>query len=110
MDKEYSRKYSNALQELHENRISNLPYIRFLNYIGFHVRPIQYDGFLMSGIKMYPLWFCLFNILLMVFGDDYLIGSYALNAFLFPLLSSIISSAFFLFQRKAYKLKCWEEL
>ena len=110
MDKEYSRKYLSAVRELSQHRISNLPYIRFLHYIGIQVKPIQYDGFIMSGIKMYPLWFCLFNLLLLVFGRDYLIGSYVLNIFLFPLLSSMISSTFFLFQRKAYKLKSWEEL
>ncbi|MFA0084611.1 DUF6404 family protein [Vibrio sp. 10N.261.51.F12] len=109
MGKEFSKKYSSALLELSDHKISNLPYVRFLNYIGIQTKPIQYDGFFMGVAKLYPLWFVLFNLLL-VFESDYLIGSYVLNSLLFPLLSSIICSFFFVIQRKLYKLQCWDEL
>ncbi|WP_353505879.1 DUF6404 family protein [Vibrio sp. SCSIO 43140] len=110
MNKEYSKKYSSALQELREHNISNLPYIRLLNYIGVNIRPFQYSGFIMSGLSIYPLWFLLFNFLVIIFGDEHLIGGYVYNAFFVPLLFSLISALFFLVQRKIYKLKRWEEL
>ncbi|NAX37975.1 hypothetical protein CAG54_10745 [Vibrio sp. V27_P1S3P104] len=109
MSDSFKEKYIKSKSKLIDKNCSIGVYIEILNFIGFKVRPFQYDNMQTNFMKIYPFWIILFVIV--SFGNDnFLFGNYAFNIILVPLLCSLIIVIYIYYKNKKLNMGEWDEL